>query len=499
MTSTLRNNDNNFGSAKTFTPEIHDHEKNEPTLPNTLAQVASNGSVMYAVPPYFNGGPRSGGINMQVATSDELPVIAAKQRGQDYEEVDANCKNRQATTAEDNVSNVIVGKKFVTETRASRSATVTAIVNELTDSDAFDVIKSARTLLNADRNARISRRDTEPSPSTVANYERKCKLIDDAVAAVQDAWASPIALVLSRYAGSKQSFLKMRAAVKWRAIRKIRMMLSAQDAMQVATGRTLKWRNSVQTMKAAIREFREIEALQHGDCLMLLDRSIKRSKSKKDTLRMLKPDWRDNFLAVNDASPTYRAPGLLMRFCGLRPAELEKGVQVELRGNHLWVTIVGAKVRATAGQPWRNFALDANLLPKWFLEEIIAAGGEKTIKANNDNMRAHLARISALLYPRRFKEGKDDIIISGYVFRHALATDLRINHWESEAIAAVLGEVSAETSGCYGSRQYTGSMDVHPVAIAKGSIASARPVRTADRSGLTKILQSAKRQKSKSK
>ena len=188
-----------------------------------------------------------------------------------------------------------------------------------------------------------------------------------------------------------------------------------------------------------------------------------------------------------------------MRYCGLRPAELETGVQVELRGSQFWVTIVGAKVRATAGQPWRNFALDANLLPRWFAEEIIDAGGDKTFRANSDNMRAHLARISASLYPRSYREGKDDIILSAYVFRHALATDMRINQWQSEAIAAVLGEVSAETLVWYGSRQYTGSKDVHPVAIAKGSITSARPVRAADRSGLTKILQSAKRQKTKSK
>ena len=312
MKSALRNNYGNSDSVKTLSTEILDHEKTESTLPNKLVDVTSNHSVMYAVPPAKDGGTRSGGRNMQVAASDELPVVAVEQRVQEYEDVDANCKNRQTTTAEDNVSNVIVEKEFATETRASRSATVTSIANELTDSEAFEVVKSARALLRADSNARFSRRDTEPSASTVADYERKCQLIDDAVAAVQDEWASPLTVVLSRYAGSKQSFLKMRAAVKWRAIRKIRMMLSAQDAMQVATGRTLKWRRSVQTIRAALREFREIEALQHADCLMLADRSIKRSKSKMNTLRMLKPDWRDNFLALNDASPTYRAPGLLM-------------------------------------------------------------------------------------------------------------------------------------------------------------------------------------------
>jgi hypothetical protein len=460
--------------------------------------LASNGAVMYAAPPSNDGGPRSGGINVQILAGDELPGFAVHQRIQVSEEAALTCNSRQAMPVEAISNTVIDAKKFVTVKGASQFATVTDMGSELTDAKAFDIVKNARALLKTDSDARISRRDTEPSASTIANYKRKCELIDDAVAAVQDAWASPLALVLSQYASSKQSFNAMRAALKWRSIWRIRMLISAQDAMQVATGRNNKWRGAVQNIHVAVRDFREIEALQHADCLMLSDRAIKGSKSKKNMLRMLKPDWRDHFLAMNEISPTYRAPGFLMRYCGLRPAELEHGVQVELRGHQLWVTIVGAKVRATAGQPWRNFAINAELLPEWLLQELVDSGGEKTYKANSNSMRAHLARISNSMYPRKHREGKNDIILSAYVFRHALATDMRINEWETEAIAAVLGESTAETLKWYGSRQFTGSMDLHPVAIAKGSVTSARPVRALDRSGLTKILQSAKKQKTQS-
>ena len=101
-------------------------------------------------------------------------------------------------------------------------------------------------------------------------------------------------------------------------------------------------------------------------------------------------------------------------------------------------------------------------------------------------MRTHLARISAGLYPRKYKEGQEDIILSAYVFRHALVTDLRGEGWTVEEIAAVLGESAAETANRYGLRPQRGSRDAEPSAVVKGSTETCRPVRPADRTWLNK-------------
>ena len=110
--------------------------------------------------------------------------------------------------------------------------------------------------------------------------------------------------------------------------------------------------------------------------------------------------------------------------------------------------------------------------------------GKKTFTADADNMRTHIARISAGLYPRKYKEGQQDIILSAYVFRHALVTDLRGERWTVEEIAAVLGESSAETANWYGLRPQRGSRDAEPSAIVKGSTETCRPVRPPDRTWL---------------
>ena len=162
--------------------------------------------------------------------------------------------------------------------------------------------------------------------------------------------------------------------------------------------------------------------------------------------------------------------------------ELQNGIEAELIGDQVRVQIAGGKVRETAGQPWRRFSLYADRLPAWFVAEL--KSGKKTFTADADNMRTHIARISAGLYPRKYKEGQQDIILSAYVFRHALVTDLRGDGWTVEEIAAVLGESSAETANWYGLRPQRGSRDAEPSAIVKGSTETCRPVRPPDRTWL---------------
>jgi len=150
-------------------------------------------------------------------------------------------------------------------------------------------------------------------------------------------------------------------------------------------------------------------------------------------------------------------------------------------------------VRATAGQPWRTFLLDTSQLPDWFVNDL-RNRRRMVIAADEDALRAHLYRQSlAVLNPDNRKRG-EDLVLSAYVFRHALVTDMRESAWDTEDIAASIGESSAETLRYYGTRRNSGSRKVKPtVAMVMNSVRTPRAVKPIDQSGLNALLKERKR------
>jgi hypothetical protein len=351
----------------------------------------------------------------------------------------------------------------------------------LSDTEAFEIVKQGRDLLTQDKASRVARKDTEPGSETLKTYAKKCQLIDAAIEANSEPIGTPISTALSKYAHNKRSFSVMRAALKHRAIKHVIELLQEQDRIQRVEKQSPSWKTCVDQLRLAVHELMQIQMQSQEQCLVLSDRTIARSRSKKSILRFLKPNWREKFLEANESSPTYRAAGVLMRHCGFRPEELERGVLVEFQGEQMLISINGAKVRDTAGQPWRKFSLQTKLLPPWFVEEV-ALEGAKTYQADKDNMRTHLTRLSAFLYPRQ--KNKEPIILSAYVFRHALVTDMRSWGWDTADIAAAIGESCSATTRHYGDRWPTGSGQLGSIAISRNSIQTARPVAPPDTSWL---------------
>ena len=240
------------------------------TLPDELDFLLSDSPVMYAEPPENSGGPRSGGIIQRGGAVTERPEFDAKQRSQDGDEV-VHCNAKRQVTPAAVARNInVIDKNIVNGVSASTFVSAT----ELSESDAFEIIKLARSLLKLDATERKKRIDTTPTTATIAQYTRKCQLMDDAVAAIQDQSAPPLTLVLSRYTHKKRSFAVMRAALKWRATNKVRKLLSAQDAMQITSSRSAAWKRCVGQLDAAVRELKEIELLTHAECLVFSDRKV---------------------------------------------------------------------------------------------------------------------------------------------------------------------------------------------------------------------------------
>ena len=365
-----------------------------------------------------------------------------------------------------------------------RGATLGQSITAEAKTSAFVIVKTARSLVREIDEQRSLRKDTEPGAATIEDYQKKLTWLDTLHEhEVTHSPERPWVAVFDMLNISKSTFSKYRTAVKWRCVSKLVQLLAEQDQVQRSRGHDAQWYASVQKLDELLHEYREVCALAYGEYqgqenwppsrLM----SEHKGKSKKHMLAKLpKDDWQERFLFINERSATYRQVGVLLRFCGVRPAEIESGIGVRWTSRGVRIFIRGAKTRATAGQPWRSFVLSAQMLPQWFTQELQAQGYLR-IKADADALRTHLNRLSTkVLNPQERKNGCNEVL-SAYVFRHALVTELRESGWDTDRIAAVLGESSAETVRLYGTRVRGGKKLKEDVAIDADSVKAARAIK----------------------
>lgn len=363
--------------------------------------------------------------------------------------------------------------------------------------EAVSIIKVVRTTLQEIAAVRAYRKDTEPGETTIADYQKRLKYLEPLFEhTVSKSSQIPWTDAFDMLNVSKSTFSQYRSAIKWGCTGRLTKLLAAQDQMQRTQGQSLQWFRDVKALEEIWYEYQEICSLSYDEYRGQEDWPPTRlekthaKKSKKHVLKNLPDGWQEQFDFVNEQSPTYRYAGVMLRYCGMRAAELERGVQVKWTEQGVDVHIQGAKVRETAGQPWRSFLLNPQLLPQWFVGEL-KEQGTLNISAISDNMRTHLQRLSETVFnPEQRKNGCKETL-SAYMFRHALVTEMRESGWTSEEMAAVIGEWSAETIRHYGTRVRSGKKIKPDVAVIKDSVQTARPVKPAD----TQELQNLKNRK----
>lgn len=339
----------------------------------------------------------------------------------------------------------------------------------------FEIIRRARKLLADEEAARAIRGDTDPSPDTVTDYERKCAVVDEKARALGEPEGHPYEIVLAAYAPKKQTFFAMKAALKWRALKAVRALLARQDACQRARDFSIEWWETINKLRTTTQDMALLSSLERATLLDVFDRHGKPATSKRDQLGSLPDGWQARFIDANRRSSKYRLAGTVLRFTGLRPRELANGVELRAEGHRIHVHITGAKVRQATGQPWRVIALARDLLPSWFVDEVDGAGAV-VVQVEPDALRKHLARLSAEVLGPRSKQ----VRLSAYLFRHALVTDLREEGWSSDEIASAIGESAAETVSWYGIRSRAISQRPRHVAIVRSGVEAARAVRPVD-------------------
>lgn len=499
-------------------PKCDDEIENESTLPNGTSKQASDRSVMWHGPDPIGSGTRS-----------EVPKAGGQARGMtDGVPTPAGATlagNPHAHTAQTGVRTIPEMVQTVTllsgvETALSRSPDLTTALDfegwrklvmqvsrfpssseiadeewlpTIEDARAFEIVKLGRTFVSIDKQNRAARKDTSASTATVADYLKKVALIDRQLADLGGEVTESLWTVMGRHASKKNSFSIYKSALKWRATCRIEELLRSQNALQRLNKHGDPWRRHVLHLLEAMMDFIEIENLTRSVCLDFVGGKGKGVESKRKDLPFLPNEWKKTFLSINETDPKYRDAGVLLCYCGLRPVELSKGVELNFVPDGIYVTIFGGKVRATAGQPWRKFKLNTDLLPLWFVNEI-RLKKESKVSVNPGALRAHLNRMSDKVFKQgKFTEHSDvsrkkRCILSPYTFRHSFVTDLRESGWDTETIAAVIGESVAETVSYYGTRSRPGSRKPPIVALFKNSVQTARSVRPLNTSSLQSLI-----------
>lgn len=338
------------------------------------------------------------------------------------------------------------------------------------------VMEQAKVFLEQLDKQRRLRKDTAASARTIDGYLNDCVHLDRVRDQLLEETGYQWFEVLSMYAPVERTFYAYRAALTWRAKEHLKGLLGAFEAQKNNVGLDAALA-LLPEIEKTLHELQSIRALTQENCLAWSGQDEKESYSKRNDLRYLDAQWRDRFIHYCERSSTYKHASVLLRYCGMRPEELEKGVLVQLRGKRIEVRIEGGKVRDTAGQPWRVIKLHIPRLPAWFVQDV-AMGKIKEVKVNKDSFRAYLNGLTDRVLHGAVNAKKRKVMLSAYLFRHEIATDLRDNGWTSTEIAALLGEVVAETAAHYGISRRSRKNPKPKLSVIRGSVQTARPVRS---------------------
>ncbi len=327
---------------------------------------------------------------------------------------------------------------------------------ERPDDACFGVIKAARQRLKALPESR-------GSTATIKDYEIEFnRLVGESAARDhKDLWASACKT------DSKRTYYRRRAALKHVLRRQLQETLARQDQFQRA-GDAAAWYEEVGYLEGLIELANVIEDAK-GQCPIA---APKPRHSKRQDLRGLPADWRERMLKGMSASK-YRVPYLVAALSGCRPEELQNGVAVRLIDEKIELTVVGAKVKGTQGQPMRTVTYAREGHP--LVDELAKFLRERAVASATISVESKVAFTSAIrrlgrkLWPGRKSE------ITPYCLRHQAAADWKA-YLDGDQVSAALGHAVDATASNYGQAQMSRGGGLRPEhVLAERAI---KPTRT---------------------
>lgn len=177
--------------------------------------------------------------------------------------------------------------------------------------------------------------------------------------------------------------------------------------------------------------------------------------SKKYALNALNkhPDWRQKLFA--EIPPMYQMAAAVCALTGCRPGELEKGVRLKRDGDCLLFLIDGLKVSDVAGQAQRFLKIRIESVEAQFLAEHLAAEPILVSVRSAKAFSESVAKAGRKAFPKLQDR------VSPYVWRHAMASDLKSSQVDADTIAQALGHRVSRTQEHYGRAAHGGC----PVAL----------------------------------
>lgn len=309
---------------------------------------------------------------------------------------------------------------------------------------------------------------SQVSPKTVEQYERNGARLHAA-----RALGKPVDL--SNHTGSASTFYAYRAAVRWYAATHGAQAVRDYDnarRREDEDGKAEAWQRVLHFAADLVQYPKDAKpGLPNAEHVALgLDDAkpegaptrAKRERgggdvAKRETAKLKAangiarrcPDWRARvwarLVAINSPWLDHTAIAALT---GARPEELRTAQVLKTREG-IEIAITGAKVSDTKGQPWRKFSLRDDGSDEYAHMLKIASKTWKPIPLPDgvtdypDAFSAALARAGAQVLPGNHR-------LSGYVYRHAFASDLKADGASREQLAQALGHAVTKTQDAYG-------------------------------------------------
>lgn len=198
---------------------------------------------------------------------------------------------------------------------------------------------------------------------------------------------------------------------------------------------------------AALRAARAMDAI---DAALAAERPESRAKRRTKRSDLPKDisesvSWQE--LVWSQSTPAPRPALALMWAGGLRPAEIETGVDVLLTADPetgkalLVIHVPGKKITGTNGQPRRRLLVDADHPAGKALLSVMGGRQQVTIQRRAATIKDDMKALKA----------RTHLPISAYSFRHQVSSNAKASDMPPEMVAAALGHASVRTQGRYGS------------------------------------------------
>lgn len=228
------------------------------------------------------------------------------------------------------------------------------------------------------------------------------------------------------------------------------------------------WRELVSNLSGASAVFR---AAPVGAPLVM--RAKRQSKRRLGGVPI---DWREQ---LSRRLPRWRIPFLVAAVTGCRPAELVKGVVMEVHGDDLKARITGAKVGLVSGQEWRqlswNLIASTSPLIRQLAAHVRQNGGKCLVDLGTENINPARAFSDGIRAAAKRAWPKRKSTITAYSLRHAAASDMKSSALSSDEISASLGHVAIATKSSYGQAARGLRSSVAPQKVTAARIVRGQP------------------------